>query len=71
MPRHEPSGKPDPGELLSGKVKMRRDEHGKLQVVMPDAPKVATTEAKPRPPQADDPRPGPIRDAGAGAGGAI
>jgi len=50
---------------------MRRDEHGRLQVVVPDAPPVATTEAKPRPPQAEDPRPGPIRDAGAGAGGAL
>jgi hypothetical protein len=64
MPRHEPSSKPDPGELLKGPVRVRRDAEGRLHVVVPDAKKRPTTEARPRPPHADDPRSGPLRDAG-------
>ena len=68
MPRHEPSNKPDPGELLKGRVRMRRDAQGKLQVVTPEQERHTTTEAKPRPPQADDPRGNAERNIGPGGG---
>ena len=38
MPRHEPSQRADPGELLAGKGKvvMRRGPDGRLQIVPPE-----------------------------------
>jgi hypothetical protein len=63
MPRHEPSGRLHPGELLGEKVVMRRGADGKLQVVLPDRALKETTEAAERPPVGDDPRSGPLRDA--------
>ena len=63
MPRHEPSGRADNGELFSaGKVKLRRDAEGKLVPVLPESVRKATTEAKPKPPHADDPRPASARN---------
>ena len=32
MPHHDPSGRADPGELLAGKVVMRRRPDGKLEI---------------------------------------
>lgn len=50
MPRHEPLGRPAPGEIIdSAKVKLRRDANGKLVGVQPPKEKKATTEAKPDP----------------------
>ena len=63
MPRHEPSRRAEPGELLAGKVVMRRGPDGKLQIVMPERTLGEATEAAERPPTADDPRSGPLRDA--------
>ncbi len=68
MPRHQPSDKPDPGEVLKGPVRMRRDAQGRLQIVDPAGPRKATTEAKPKPPQPDDPRPVSSRDLGPAGG---
>lgn len=69
MPRHQPSDKPDPGEVLRGPVRMRRDAQGRLQVVAPeDEDRKATVEAKPKPPQPDDPRSAATRDVGPGGG---
>lgn len=68
MPRHEPSNKPDPGEVLKGPVRIRRDANGKLQVVTPEKDLHTTTEAKPRPPQPDDPRTSVDRNVGPGGG---
>jgi len=62
MPRHEPSQRAEPGELLAGKVRMRRGPDGKLQVVLPERTLGETTEAAERPPTGDDPRRGPLRD---------
>ncbi len=68
MPRHQPSDKPDPGEVLKGPVRMRRDAQGRLQIVDPAGPTKATIEAKPKPPQPDDPRSAAIRDVGPAGG---
>ena len=58
MPRHEPLGRPAPGELLDGgKIKMRRDANGKLVPIAEPKPTTETTESKPEPRDAPDPRP--------------
>jgi hypothetical protein len=63
MPRHEPLGRPAPGELLEGvAIKMRRDADGKLVPVMPAKQTRSTTEAKPEPRDAPDPRPSAMRN---------
>jgi hypothetical protein len=63
MPRHEPLGRPTPGEVLDGqKVKLRRDAGGKLVGVVPPKDTKATTEAKPEPRDAPDPRPNAWRN---------
>lgn len=56
MPHHDPSGRADPGELLAGKVVMRRGPDGKLEVVVPPRKLTETTEAAERPATPDDPR---------------
>jgi hypothetical protein len=64
MPRHEPSQRAEPGEILSaGKVVMRRGPDGKLEIVLPSREITETTEAAERPPTPGDPRSGPARDA--------
>jgi len=54
MPRHEPSRRADPGELLAGKVVMRRDADGTLRIVIPEPepepPEAAEEPAAPEPP---------------------
>ncbi|MEA2126878.1 MAG: hypothetical protein QOI80_3660 [Solirubrobacteraceae bacterium] len=63
MPRHEPLARPTPGEVLEDvTVKMRRDANGKLVPILPEKPTKATTEAKPDPRDAPDPRSGPMRN---------
>jgi hypothetical protein len=64
VPRHEPSQRADPGDLLAGrgKVVMRRGPDGRLQIVRPERELTETTEAAERPPTPDDPRSGPQRD---------
>jgi hypothetical protein len=63
MPRHEPLGRPAPGEVIDGlSVKMRRDANGKLVPVLPEKDLKATTEAKPEPRDAPDPRPNAVRN---------
>jgi hypothetical protein len=63
MPKHEPSGRTDNGKLFAaGKLKLRRDAEGNLVPVLPEEVRHATTEAKPEPPQADDPRPASARN---------
>jgi hypothetical protein len=63
MPRHEPLGRPTPGEVLDGqKVKLRRDASGKLVGVVPPKPTKETTEAKPEPRDAPDPRSANVRN---------
>lgn len=55
MPRHEPLGRPAPGEVIGeNKVKLRRDKDGKLVGIQPDKGAKATTEAKPDPRDAPD-----------------
>lgn len=50
MPRHQPLGRPTPGEVIEdAKVKLKRDASGKLVGVLPDKDAKATTEAKPEP----------------------
>lgn len=57
MPRHEPLGRPAPGEIIdSAKVRLRRDGSGKLVGIQPGKQARATTEAKPEPRDAPDPR---------------
>ena len=57
MPRHEPLGRTLPGDILDGmKVKMRRDANGKLVPVVAPKRSTATTEARPEPRDAPDPR---------------
>ena len=56
MPHHDPSGRADPGEMLAGKVVMRRRADGKLEIVTPPRVLTETTEAAERPPTPDDPR---------------
>ncbi len=55
MARHKPSDRAT-GELLDGKVRMRRDADGKLVPIFPELKTRATTEAEERPQQPDDPR---------------
>ncbi len=62
MPRHVPHTRPTGEPAPEGKVKMRRDATGQLVPVLPATPTVATTEAKPRPQQADDPRTAAMRN---------
>ena len=63
MPHHEPSGRADNGELApNGKLRMRRNAEGKLVPVLPDDETQATTEAKPKPQQAEDPRSAAVRN---------
>jgi hypothetical protein len=63
MPRHEPLGRPTPGEVLEGEtVKLRRDANGKLVGVAPPRKTTETTEAKPDPRDAPDPRPANVRN---------
>ena len=63
MPRHEPLGRPAPGEILDGNtVKLRRDKDGKLVGILPPKAKTETTEAKPEPRDAPDPRPANMRN---------
>ena len=63
MPRHEPSGHAYNGEIApEGKLRMRRNADGKLVPVLPDEEKNATTEAKPKPQQAEDPRSAAVRN---------
>jgi hypothetical protein len=71
MPKHEPSGRADNGALFAaGKIKLRRDAEGKLVPVLPEPVRHATTEAKPKPPLADDPRPASARNVPPHAAGA-
>jgi hypothetical protein len=56
MPRHEPLGRPAPGDPPGMKVRMRRGADGKLHVVVPERELTETTEAAERPPTPDDPR---------------
>lgn len=56
MPRQQPSQRASSGEPFDGKVVMRRDAEGKLQVVDPGEATSETTEAAERPPTPDDPR---------------
>jgi hypothetical protein len=61
MARYERDPRAAAGPL--GKVRMRRDEHGKLVAVRePADPPRATTEAAERPPHGDDPRTAPVRN---------
>ncbi len=63
MPRHEPLGRPTPGEVLDGMaVKLRRDKDGNLIGVAPPKARTETTEAKPEPRDAPDPRPSTARN---------
>jgi hypothetical protein len=63
MPRHEPLGRPTPGEVLDGQtVKLRRNAAGKLVPVVPERKTKSTTEAKPEPRDAPDPRPNAMRN---------
>lgn len=62
MARHEPHNRPAGDPAPEGKVTMRRDAMGNLVAVLPEKPKIATTEAKPRPQQAEDPRPAGVRN---------
>jgi hypothetical protein len=62
MPRHEPLGRPAPGEVLKGKMKMRLDENGKWQVVPPEGEQRPTAETHAQPVHPDDPRPGAWRN---------
>jgi hypothetical protein len=57
MPRHQPLGRPSPDEVLDvAKVKLRRTPDGKLVPVMPERRTTETTESKPEPRDAPDPR---------------
>jgi hypothetical protein len=57
MARHEPLGRDAPGEPPpDGKLVMRRDAKGRLQVVVPPRKLTETTEAAERPPTPEDPR---------------
>jgi hypothetical protein len=65
MPRHEraPNEVPAPSGDGPRQVRFRRDADGRLVILRPPSPKVATTEAAERPPTPGDPRSGPLRDA--------
>jgi hypothetical protein len=62
MARHEPFGRPDPGDPPDGKVVMRRGADGKLQVVLPARKLTETTEPAEKPPVGDDPRSSAVRN---------
>lgn len=64
MPREEPLGRPAPGEVLvsAGKIRMRRDANGKLVPIVPPKATTETTEAKPDPRDAPDPRSSTMRN---------
>jgi hypothetical protein len=63
VPRHRPIDREEPGEVIrSMKVTMRRDADGNLVPVVPEKRTLETTEAKPDPRDAPDPRSGPMRD---------
>ena len=63
MPRHQPLGRPTPGEVLDGMtIKLRRDKDGKLVGEVPERDLKATTESKPDPRDAPDPRPSSMRN---------
>jgi hypothetical protein len=62
MPRHEPSQRADPGDLLAGKGKvvMRRGPDGRLQIVPPaPEPKDASPGDEPQAPGDDPPTSSP------------
>ena len=61
MARYERDPRAEAGKVVAagGKVRMRRDEHGRLVPVREEAePPSTTTEAAERPPFPDDPKPG-------------
>ena len=61
MARYERDPRAEAGKVVAGggKVRMRRDEHGRLVPVREEAdPPTSTTEATERPPFPDDPKPG-------------
>ena len=60
MARYERDPRAEAGKVVAGggKVRMRRDENGRLAVREEAEPPVATTEAAERPPFPDDPKPG-------------
>ena len=60
MARYERDPRAEAGKVVAGggKVRMRRDENGRLVPVIDDAPKVPTTEVAEKPPMPDDPNPG-------------
>jgi hypothetical protein len=62
MPRREPAGREDAGAPPPGKVQMRLDANGRWVAVRPRPETTETTEAKPRPAQAEDPRTAPFRN---------
>ena len=56
MPRHEPSQRAEPGEVLAaGKVVMRRTKDGRLEIVPPERAPVDEPDQAGEPP---DPPPG-------------
>jgi hypothetical protein len=70
MPRHQPSEREPGAPGPDGVVKMQLDKDGKPVPVFRRAPVKATTEAKPKPREAEDPRHGPMRDVPPWGGGA-
>jgi hypothetical protein len=63
MPRHQPLGRPTPGEVLDGMtIKLRRDKDGKLVGEVPERELKETTESKPDPRDAPDPRSSTMRN---------
>ena len=62
MPRHEPSTRETGEPAPDNKVVMRRDADGNLVPVLPPIRMKETTEAKPKPQQADDPRSAQMRN---------
>ena len=55
MPRHEPSQRAEPGELLAGKVVMRRGPDGKVEIVPPEPPEAEPAEEPPSTPSSNAP----------------
>jgi hypothetical protein len=52
MPRHEPSQRAEPGEVLAaGKVVMRRTKDGKIEFVPPEPPEAKEPEQADGPPE--------------------
>jgi hypothetical protein len=62
MARYERDPRAEPGKVGdgAGKVRMRRDENGRLVPVLDAKPKVPTTEVAETPPMPDDPNPGGV-----------